>query len=208
MSTTTTSSRGRFSRSRPGSRSRTRAWIRAELTDLRAPGGRIIRCRLDRVALTRSRLRSLNLTDVILHGVEASGGDWTGGRLRRVVFDGCRLAGLQLAEIEADDVVFRDCRLELANFRGARLRTVTFEGCVLDEADFGAVTMREVRFDGCELRRTEWEAAKLARVDFRGSELEPAGDVAGLRGAIIDPVQLAGLAPLLAHAAGIVVKDG
>jgi hypothetical protein len=44
-------------------------------------------------------------------------------------------------------------------------------------------------------------------VDFRGSELEPVGDVSGLRGAIIDPVQLAGLAPLLASAAGILVDS-
>ena len=44
-------------------------------------------------------------------------------------------------------------------------------------------------------------------MDLRGSELEPVGDVDGLRGATIDSVQLAGLAPLLARAAGILVDN-
>jgi uncharacterized protein YjbI with pentapeptide repeats len=64
-----------------------------------------------------------------------------------------------------------------------------------------------VRFAGCRLLRADFGQAALTRVDFRGSELEPVGDVSGLRGAIIDSVQLAGLAPLLARAAGILVDN-
>ena len=127
--------------------------------------------------------------------------------LRRVAFTGARLGGLQLVEATAEDVVFRDCRLELTTFRGAKLRNVRFEGCILDEADFLAATLQSVRFDGCRLLRADFSSATLKRVDLRGSDLEPAGDVAGLRGAIIDSIQLAGLAPWLARAAGITVSD-
>ncbi len=103
--------------------------------------------------------------------------------------------------------MFRDCRLELATFRGAKLRNVLFERCILDEADFLAASLQSVRFDGCRLLRADFTSASLTRVDLRGSELEPVGDVAGLRGATIDSIQLAGLAPLLARAAGIKVND-
>jgi uncharacterized protein YjbI with pentapeptide repeats len=171
------------------------ALVAGEFAEVRAAGGRILRSRLERVALTGARLRSLTLTDVIARGVEASGGDWASARLRRVVFEGARLAGLQLVEAEAEDVVFRDCRLELATLRGSRVRNAVFERCVLDDADFGETKLQLVRFEACRLMRADFSGAMLTRVDLRGSELDPVGDLAGLRGATIDSVQLAGLAP-------------
>jgi fluoroquinolone resistance protein len=183
------------------------ALVTGAFEELRAAGGRILRSRLDHVALTASRLRSLALTDVIAAGVEASGGDWSGAALRRVEFDNCRLAGLRLTQATAEDVVFRDCRLELATLRGAQLHNVAFERCVLDEVDLGEAALQAVRFDRCRLVRADFSGARLTRVDLRGSELDPVGDVAGLRGAIIDSIQLAGLAPQLARAAGIKVDD-
>jgi uncharacterized protein YjbI with pentapeptide repeats len=180
----------------------TGAWPEA-----RAAGGTVARSRLERVVLTAARLRSLALTDVEASGVDASGADWSGARLRRVTFEGCRLAGLRLAELDAEHVLFRDCRLELATFRAARIRDGVFERCVLDEADFGEAALQAVAFSDCRLVGADFSAARLTRVDLRGSELAPAGDVAGLRGATIDSIQLAGLAPLLARAAGLRVDD-
>jgi uncharacterized protein YjbI with pentapeptide repeats len=183
------------------------ALVTGAFEEVRAAGGRIMRSRLDRVGLTGARLRSLTLTDVLAPGLEASGADLSGAVLRRVAFTGARLGGLQLVEAAAEDVLFRDCRLELTTFRGAKLRNVRFEGCILDEADFLGANLQAVRFDGCRLRRADFTSATLARVDLRGSDLDPVGDVAGLRGATIDSIQLAGLAPQLAHAAGIKVED-
>jgi fluoroquinolone resistance protein len=182
------------------------AVVSGDFADVHAAGGRIMRSRLDRVVLTGSRLRSVALIDVVAGGCEASGADWSSARLRRVVFEGGRLAGLQLLEAELEDVVFRDCRLSLATFHSARLRNVTFERCDLNEAFLGLGRMQAVRFDACQLVRADFTGAALTRVDLRGSELDPAGDVSGLRGAIVDTVQLAGLAPLLARAAGIAVS--
>jgi uncharacterized protein YjbI with pentapeptide repeats len=183
------------------------ALVEGDLANVRAAGGRIARSRLERTALTGSRLRSLALVDVVANGIEASAGDWTGGRLNRVVFDGCRMSGLILGQLEADDVVFRDCQLKLANFGYSKLRHVVFENSVLDDADFTGATVRDARFTGCQLLRVDFGQAALTRVDLRGSDLEPVGDVHGLRGATIDAVQLAGLAPLLARAAGIVIDN-
>jgi uncharacterized protein YjbI with pentapeptide repeats len=76
---------------------------------------------------------------------------------------------------------------------------------VLDEADFTGATLRDVRFETCQILGADFSQATLTRVDLRGCELEPVGDVNGLRGATVDAVQLAGLAPLLARAAGILV---
>jgi fluoroquinolone resistance protein len=151
--------------------------------------------------------RSLSLVDVVAGGCELSGADLTGARLRRVLFDGGRLAGTQFIDAELDDVVFRNCKLTLATFHSSRLREVVFSGCELDEAFLGRGTMQSVRFEDCRLLRADFSGAMLKRVDLRGSELDPAGDVGGLRGAIIDSAQLAGLAGQLAHAAGIRVDE-
>jgi len=181
--------------------------VSGDFAEVRAAGGRFMRSRLDRAVLTGSRLRSVALIDVVAGGCELSGADWTSARMRRVVFEGSRMAGALLADAELDDVVFRNCKLTLASFNSAKLRDVVFEGCELDEAFLGRGTMRAVRFVDCRLRRADFSGASLARVDLRGSELDPAGDVSGLRGAIIDGVQLAGLAGHLARAAGITVAD-
>ena len=183
------------------------ALVAGDFSEVRAAGGRFMRSRLDRAVFTGSRLRSVALIDVVASGCELSGADWTSARMRRVVFEGSRMAGTLFADAELDDVVFRNCKLTLASFNSARLREVVFEGCELDEAFLGRGTMRAVRFDDCRLRRADFSGASLARVDLRGSELDPAGDVSGLRGAIIDGVQLAGLAGHLARAAGITVSD-
>ena len=124
-------------------------------------------------------------------------------RLDRAVLTGSRLRSVALI-----DVVASGCELSGADWTSARLRRVVFEDCELDEAFLGRGTMRAVRFTGCRLRRADFSGASLARVDLRGSDLEPAGDVSGLRGAIIDGVQLAGIAGHLAGALGIKVDDG
>jgi uncharacterized protein YjbI with pentapeptide repeats len=181
----------------------------ADLAGADAAGGRIARSTLHAVSMTASRLRSVTLTDVRVDGGDASNADWAGARLKRVVFETCRMTGFGGAEVEADDVHFRDCKLDLANFRFARMQRTTFQDCVLHEADFSGAALGSTRFDGCDLRRADFEGARLSRVDLRGSDLEELrGDVLALRGAIVDSVQLVGLAPLLAERAGILVEDG
>jgi uncharacterized protein YjbI with pentapeptide repeats len=173
---------------------------------VRASGGQVATGTLAGVNLAGARLRSLTLKDVVVREGDFANADLTGARLKRVVFERVRMTGVTCAEIEAEDVLLRGCRLDLASFRAATISRVAFDDCVLDEADFYAATLRHVRFAGCRLGRVELEQAQLTSVDLRTSELEdPRGE---LRGTIIDSVQLAGLAPLLAARLGIKVDDG
>jgi uncharacterized protein YjbI with pentapeptide repeats len=89
------------------------------------------------------------------------------------------LRDLRLIEAELEDILFHDCKLDYANLR---------EGCDLPGTDFGR--------------------AEMTTVDLRGSDLSRlGGDLAGLRGAIVDSSQLIDLAPRLAAAAGLEVED-
>jgi uncharacterized protein YjbI with pentapeptide repeats len=182
--------------------------VGADLAGARATSGRFEQCELEGATLTGSRLRSVTMLDVVARRVDASNADWRGARLRRVVFEACRMTGANLAEADVENVVFRDCKLDLASFQLGRLRRVAFEGCVLDEATFSGTTLIDTRFAGSQLRRVELDGVRLTRVDLRGAQLEePRGSVTGLRGSIVDPVQLVGLAPILADGLGITVAD-
>jgi uncharacterized protein YjbI with pentapeptide repeats len=171
-----------------------------------AAGGAVKRSRLTGVRAAGARMRSLRLVDTIVSDADLSNADWGAASLSRVVFERCRMTGFAGAELQAENVVFRGCALELANLRGVGLRSVVFEDCGLDDADLGSAVLREVRFERSHLRRVLIDGLRLTRVDFRGSRLEPDGDVAALRGAIIDSLQLVELGPLLAAGLGITVR--
>jgi hypothetical protein len=53
----------------------------------------------------------------------------------------------------------------------------------------------------------DFSKAEMSFVDLRGSELRLAGSVLGLRGAIIDQLQLMELSRTLAQELGITVED-
>jgi uncharacterized protein YjbI with pentapeptide repeats len=181
--------------------------LSAALAGSDASAGRVRRAQLQDVDLGESRLRAVRLVDVSAERLDAANGDWAGAQLRRVLFSDARLTGLSLAEAQIEQVSFRACKLDYANFRHSTLAHVSFEDCVLTGADFQGASVEATRFDGCELVETDFSEASMSLVDLRGSRLEPAGSLRGLRGAIVDSVQLIELAGQLAHELGILVED-
>ncbi|HEY5285588.1 MAG TPA: pentapeptide repeat-containing protein [Solirubrobacteraceae bacterium] len=179
----------------------------ASLPDLDAGSGRLARGQVVDVDLGESKLRGVELVDVIAERLDAANGDWGGGRLRRTLFSDSRLTGLSFAEARIEHVRFKLCKLDYANFRHCEIEHVSFEDCVLTGADFQGAKIKETVFSGCQLLEADFSKAKLSRVDMRGSGLALAGSVLGLRGAIIDPLQLMELARTLAHELGITVEE-
>ena len=94
------------------------------------------------------------------------------------------------------------------NFRSAGLTDVRFENCVLRGVDFAGARLTRVSFPGCRLSEVDLTGATLTKVDLRGAELNITADSGSLRGAVIGTAQLLDLAPFLAEALGITVKDG
>ncbi len=153
------------------------------------------------------RLRGVRLVDVAAEDLAAANGDWGEGLLRRVVLRGSRMTGLNLGAAKIEEARFAGCKLDYANFRHCTIEHATFEDCVLTGADFQGAEIYATRFSGCQLAQADFTKAELSHVDLRGSELAPAGSVLGLRGAIVDSLQLIDLSPVIAHELGIVVED-
>ncbi len=159
-------------------------------------------------ALDAAKLRGLRLVDVRGERISATSGDWRGAGLLRVELREGRLTGLDLGEAKLREVRLVGCKLDYANFRFATLEYVSFEDCVLARADFQGARLDSVRFDGCQLGEADFTKATLNEVDLRGSELNGlGGSLLGLRGAIVDSLQLMDLSPQLAAELGIVVEQ-
>ncbi len=172
-----------------------------------AGSGRLEQVHLDEVDLGGARLRGLRALDVSGERVSAVNGDWRGAQLRRVDFRKSRMTGLDLGEARLEEVRFEGCKLDYVNLRHSVIEHVSFEDCVLRGADFQGASIYAARFSGCQLGEADFSKAELSHVDFRGSDLALAGSVLGLRGAIVDSLQLMELSRNIAHELGIVVKE-
>lgn len=183
------------------------AEIERLVAEREAWSGRIVHARIASGEIGAARLRDLHLVDVVAERLDAANSDLRGASFTRVELSGCRFTGLGLTQATLQDVVLDDCKLDLANFRAARLERVVFRDCVLTAADFGGARLEEVRFDRCRLEETDFNGAELTNVDLRGSDLRLGGDIAALRGAIIDTGQVIELAPRMAASLGLRVID-
>lgn len=161
-------------------------------------------------------------------GVSFTNGGFPRTRMNDVWFDRTRWVGVDLADTEWLDVTalssffagvtayggrfrrvtFQECKIDTLNLRGATVRDVVFDRCELSEVDVTGATLTNVTFPGSAVRRLRLDKATLRKVDLReATELDIASGHESLRGAVIDTLQLAELAPELARALGIVVKN-
>ncbi|MBP8537522.1 pentapeptide repeat-containing protein [Streptomyces sp. MK37H] len=161
------------------------------------------------VTFTGGRGRGARFNEVWLDGVRWVGTDladtdWLDGEL-----GGCVLAGLEMFSARLHRVTFHRCKLESVNLRTATLRNVTFVDCLLRDVDLGGAGLTEVAFPGAALEGVRFGKARMAKVDLRGAtRLEIADGYDALGGATIGSGQLMELAPMLADALGIAVRDG
>lgn len=179
----------------------------ASLLKVNAGSGRVERVHLKDVDLGESKLRGLEFLDVIAERIDVANGDWGGAQLRRTLFSDSRMTGLSLAEARIKEVNFKACKLDYANFRHSEIERASFTDCVLTGADFQGASIKATAFSSCQLVDADFSKADMSLVDLRGSELRLAGSVLGLRGAIIDPLQLMELSRTLAQELGITIED-
>ena len=178
--------------------------------DLDAAGRQAGWVTIDETRLDRPQLATARLPQAQFHDVEIAGGDLANlamerSGLTRVRIAQSRLTGVDLPEAQLEDVQFSGCAADMVSFRFASLRRVAFTDCSLRDADFSNAKLAHVSFAGCDLRGAQMSAVQLTKVDLRGANLESIGGLADLKGAVIDPQQVIGIADQLAAAIGLVV---
>jgi uncharacterized protein YjbI with pentapeptide repeats len=181
--------------------------VGTQMVGVKAKSVEIKNSSLQKLNLSESRLKQLSLEAVELQECLLYGGDLDSSGWQRVIVAGSVLSGIALTACKLEDVVFENCKLDLANFRFTELKTVTFKNCNMRETDFYEAKLGSVKFENCDLTKSNFFQAKLRQVDLRGAELSEIKGISGLRGAKINPVQLMGLAPVLAAEVGIEVSE-
>jgi uncharacterized protein YjbI with pentapeptide repeats len=169
---------------------------------------RFSECAFRSASLADVRLRRCRFSDVWFGGCRVVGSDLAHTGWLDVTMTSTVLAGVEAFDAELRRMVFHGAKLNSVNLRGARMREVVFENCVLDDVDFTGASLTDVRFPDSALRGVRIARSTLKKVDLRGATaLEFADGYDALNGAIIDSVQLVTMAPLLAQALGITVRD-
>ncbi|WP_069815641.1 pentapeptide repeat-containing protein [Streptomyces sp. TP-A0874] len=171
-------------------------------------GSTFLECAFSSVTFTGGRFRRARFNDVWLHAVRWVGTDLVETDWLDAEVDSAALAGVQVFGARLRRVTFHNCKFDSVNVRGAHLRDVAFVDCLLRDVDLSGAVLTGVDFPGSTLERVRFGDARMAGVDLRdaaGLDIE-AGHEA-LRGATISSAQLLDLAPVLAQALGIAVRD-
>jgi uncharacterized protein YjbI with pentapeptide repeats len=162
--------------------------------------------KLERVFLTAAQCERVSARDVIVKGSDFSAANFSNGVWNRAEFTNCRMSGVDFSKASLHDVTFKSCRLDMANFRFADLRRVKFIDCTMTEVDFLGARLVDATFEMSDLEKAVFETASCTRVDLRTSQLTDLVGWKSLKGATIDSVQLAAIAPYLANELGIAVR--
>lgn len=181
--------------------------------------------RFGAVTVEDAALGAATYRECVFEGVRASGARWRGSRWVDCVVERLDAATLELAastwqQVEVNDsrfgaaschdatwesVLLRGCKVDFLNLRAATLTDVEIVGCTIAELDLTDATARRIAFRDTRIGMLVVRGATLEAVDLRGAVLSGLTGVAGLRGAVVDEVQLAELAPLLADELGLQV---
>lgn len=160
----------------------------------------IVRCRADGLQLRRARVVASLVTDLRAVSIDAAESSW-----RDVLLGGGRIGAAIATAAHLARVRVRGVKLDYVNARGAELQDVVFERCVVGEIDFAEAELTNVSFVDTRLDSLNVAGAALDRLDLSGAALRQLSGLDSLRGAIVSPVQLHDLAPLLAEHLGITV---
>ncbi|GAA5050286.1 pentapeptide repeat-containing protein [Nocardia callitridis] len=179
-----------------------------DFDDVHLPHARFTESAFTGLVVNGGSMRHTRFVDVWQRGVR-----WIGTELADTSWqdteavDGA-MSGVDLGGATLRRVRFVGCKFDSVNFRSARLREVTFTECVLRDCDFGGARVHRTSFPQSEVGGMSLHGAELNNVDFRGAaRLDIAEGIEAMRGAIVSPMQLMELAPALALATGIIVRD-
>lgn len=181
--------------------------VGADFSGVDERGLTVIDSRFCRAVFAGSRLLNCRFVDVSFEAANAPDLDLSDSSLQNVGFTGSRLGGISAPGGFWTRVRFTDCRISYLNLRSSRLTEVSFENCAIDELDLVGARLKGVRFPGSTLDKLTLRGAHCVGFDLREAEVRALeANAEGLRGLLVNPVQVTELAPALADILGIGVS--
>ena len=172
----------------------------ADLTGEDLDGLTLSCCILENCRLTGAGLRRAAFTDCLFRRCDLSGAQWYDGSLLRCRWEGVKALGCNLSGAGIRDFACDGCRLDGLRLDGAGLESVRLAGSSLTGANLTGLRWNRLLLEEVDLSGASVTGTSLRGLDLRRCRID--GLTAGetlreLRGAIVDPIQAAGLARLL-----------
>ena len=164
-------------------------------------------CRLIGASVAALTLTGASLVDVDIDQLRATTVSARGSRLRRVRFAGGRIGTLDLGMADIDEVELRGMRIDYLTLGGARIADLLIVDCAIGSLDMPQATATRVAFENTRCDEVDARGLRADHVDLRGLEMLSLTDAAALRGTTLSTAQIERLAPALASALGIQVRD-
>lgn len=185
--------------------------LRSRITDLDAvtdaAHSALTECTVAAASVERLDLRGATLVDVEIDSLRATAVSAREARLRRVRITGGRLGTLDLQGAGVDEVELRGVRIDYLSLAAAKVEDVVIADCTILTLDLPQSTLTRVRFEGTRADEVDTRGMRANSLDLRGLDAASYLDVASLKGATLTSWQVEQLAPALAAALGVHIRD-
>jgi uncharacterized protein YjbI with pentapeptide repeats len=126
---------------------------------------------------------------------------------RRVRIENARWGSAELFDAEFESVILSGGKIDFLNLRGAKLTDVLIENAQITELDLASFIGTRVTIRNCRIDTIDFTRATCLDVDLRETTFARVIGIQGMRGAILNGVQLAEFAPVMAGLLGIRVEE-
>ena len=169
-------------------------------------GASFMECVLDGLTLTDTDLRGARFVDARLAASFATSLVAARSTWRRVLIETPRWGSAELFDAGFESVTIRGGKIDFLNLRGAKLTDVVIEDAQITELDLAGFTGTRVAVRNCRIGTLDLTRATCVDVDLRDTSFSRVIGIEGMRGTILNEVQLAELAPVLAGLLGIRIE--
>jgi uncharacterized protein YjbI with pentapeptide repeats len=175
--------------------------------DVDAAHSRLSECLVVEASVDRLDLAGAVLTDVEIDQPRVTELVARTGRWRNVRVTGGRLGTLDLSGAEVESVELVGVRVDYLSLAQAKVADLALRDCALRTLDLPHAELARVRFEDSRADEVDTRGLSAVDVDLRGLEALAFTDPTSLRGATLSGRQVEQLAPDLARALGIDVRD-
>jgi uncharacterized protein YjbI with pentapeptide repeats len=169
-------------------------------------GAGFLECLLDGLILTDTALRGSRFVDSLVTASFATSLVAARSTWRRTRVDRPRWGSAELFDSVFESVTISGGKIDFLNLRGAKLTDVLIEDAQITELDLAGFTGTRVAIRNCRIDTLDLTRATCVDVDLRDTSFSRVMGIEGMRGTILNEIQLAEFAPVLASLLGIRVE--
>jgi uncharacterized protein YjbI with pentapeptide repeats len=177
-----------------------------DLTEVDLSGISLLECLVDGVTLTDTGLRGARFVDSLISSPFATSLVAARSTWRRVRIENARWGSAELFDSVFESVIISGGKIDFLNLRGAKLTDVLIENAQITELDLASFVGTRVALRNCRIDTIDFTHATCLDVDLRETSFARVLGIQGMRGAILDEVQLAEFAPVMAGLLGIRIE--